>query len=446
MAILTQPKKGRRRLKRKVSASRLPLKARKARSARLRRGKAAGLSRKLRRLKGYRRRRRRQSPAISIPAPAAQLPVLPAGINLVGNGRAESGLGESLRAAARALSRTDIPFGIVDIPESPSRSSDLSWVHREIPEPVYRVNVLHMNADYLKLFQQHNGHVFHNHLNIGVWHWELPDFPNEWCDSFQLVHEVWAPSRFIQNSVAAKSPVPVVYIPHAIEVQYPAELTREHFGLPEGRFLFLSMYDTFSFAQRKNPIAVIEAFKMAFSPDNPHVGLAVKVNNPTADIIPSIQHELDKLRAAIDGWPNIYLINQIMDRPVVNALISLCNSYVSLHRSEGFGLPMAEAMFLGKPTIATYYSANIDYMDSDNSCPVPFRLVPVGEDYGPYKAYQTWADPDLAHAAHYMKRLVEDHHYYQQISVQGAHTIYTRFSPTAIGALIRQRIRELGVM
>lgn len=443
MAILT--KKGRRGLKRRVSASRRPLKARRATG--IRRGKSAGLRRKLRRFKGLNNRRRRQSKAGPNRAlAAAKLPVLPAGINLIGNARAESGLGESLRAAARALAKTDIPYGVVDVPNSPSRTSDLSWAHKEMPEPVYRVNILHMNADYLKMYQLHNGWTFHNHLNIGVWHWELADFPDEWCESFQLVHEIWAPSRFVQSSIAAKSPVPVVYIPHSIEVLYPAELTRQHFGLPEGRFLFLSMYDTFSFAQRKNPIAAIEAFKMAFSPHDPTVGLAVKVNNPTADIIPSIQHEINKMRAAVEGWPNIYLINQIMDRPMVNALISLCQSYVSLHRSEGFGLPMAEAMFLGKPTIATYYSANIDFMDHHNSCPVPFRLIPVGQDYGPYKAYQTWADPDLAYAAHYMKRLVEDHSYYQQISVQGAHTMYTRFSPTAIGGLMRQRIRELGIM
>lgn len=438
MAIRIRPKKRLRYTVRRVRRSRRRAAARPGLTGRSKRG----LYRLVRRRRGtaVRRRIRRRRLIHHQPPP------LPAGINLVGNARAESGIGESLRAGARSLAATDIPFGILDVPNSPSRVMDTSWIHKEMPGPTYRVNVLHMNADFLKLYQPHNGHIFHNHLNIGVWHWELSDFPPEWCDSFSLVHEVWAPSRFIQESIARKSPVPVVHIPHSIEVRYPLELTRSHFGLPQERFLFLSMYDTFSFAERKNPLAVIEAFKLAFGPNDPRVGLVVKVNNPHADIIPSIQHELDKLRAAVEGRTNIFLINQILDRGSVNALISQCHSYVSLHRSEGFGLPLAEAMFLGKPAIATNYSGNVDFMDAHNSCPVNYNLVPVGQDYGPYKAYQVWADPDLAHAAYYMKRLVEDHAWYQMISLQGANTIYSRFSPAAIGSLIRRRMQELGVI
>ncbi|GAA3324572.1 hypothetical protein GCM10020331_052990 [Ectobacillus funiculus] len=97
-----------------------------------------------------------------------------------------------------------------------------------------------------------------------------------------------------------------------------------------------------------------------------------------------------------------------MNREEVNALIQSVDCVISLHRSEGFGLVLAEAMYLGKPIIGTNWSGNTDFMTTENSCPVNYTLVPVGNDYGPYKHHQLWAEPDIEHAAYYMKKIISD--------------------------------------
>ncbi|WP_248927691.1 glycosyltransferase [Paenibacillus hamazuiensis] len=365
------------------------------------------------------------------------------GVNLIGTSRAESGIGESCRLAAKSLQTTNIPYGIKNIAFSPSRTSDDSWAHKEIPEAIYKVNIIHMNADSLQAIDRS---LLEGRYNIGVWHWELPDFPNEWLGAFDLVREVWAPSRFILESVSRKSTVPVLRIPHGIEVYVPEGIGRDFFGLPGGRFLFLSMYDTFSYAQRKNPHGAIEAFQSAFAPDDPGVGLVIKVNNPQSEIVETAAAELHKLRERVAGWSNIFLIEGTLSRAEVNALMNAADCFVSLHRSEGFGLGLAESMYLGKPVIGTNWSGNTDFMNSMNSCTVDYRLVPVGVDYGPYKAYQYWADPDIEHASHYMRRLVQDAAWRELIAGRGQATVRSEFSPQAAGALMAQRLRRMKLL
>src|SRR5262249_9150038 len=124
-------------------------------------------------------------------------------------------------------------------------------------------------------------------------------------------------------------------------------------------------------------------------------------------------------------------------------LESLCDCYVSLHRSEGFGLGLAESMYLGKPVIGTNWSGNTDFMNADNSCPVRYQLVPLESDYGPYKRGQHWAEPDIDHAVWYMQRVVEDAAWRRTIAAQGQKTIWTDFSPKAVGEMYRRRLRVL---
>jgi glycosyltransferase involved in cell wall biosynthesis len=360
---------------------------------------------------------------------------MPNGINLIGFVRTETGIGESSRLAARAVQSANIPFGLLNCPpKNNARTMDLSWAHKETKKALYKVNIFHMNAyDLPSVFQYFGKCVVKGRYNIGYWHWELPDFPDEWCSNYRLVDEVWVPSNFTLDSVSRKSSVPVVRIPHGIEVNIPPGLNRNTFGLPENRFLFLSMFDAISVLDRKNPMAVIEAFKMAFGKDDPSAGLVVKITH-------SYPEAMDLLNRSIQDFHNIHIISEDMERQQVNALIHSTDCAVSLHRAEGFGLLLAEAMYLGKPVIGTNWSGNTDFMNSMNSCTVDYRLVSVGSDHGPYKAYQAWADPDIQHAAYYMKKLVQETEWRNIIAWRGQQTIRNHFSPAIAGEMIKQRL------
>lgn len=382
------------------------------------------------------------------PVPTSSLPatapphLLPAreGINLWGYARAETGVGESCRLAANALQAAGIPFGIVNFEGADgARTSDLSWAHKEMPFPFYDINWFHINAAELpELTPLYGRNVFKASYNIGCWMWELPDFPDEWLDRFQYVDEIWAPSTFVAETIAKKSPVPVVRIPHSIEVKIDEPRSRAYFGLPEQTYLFLTMYDVRSITERKNPQGAVQAFLHAFGPDNAGVGLVVKVNKYNL-----ASNELEELRQLQANCRNLYVIEDTLSRNDVNALHGVIDSFVSLHRSEGFGLGLAEAMCLGKPVIGTNWSAVTDFMNETNACPVDYKLVPLGRDYGPYKAYQQWAEPDIAHASRYMQRLVSDPAYGYAIGAEAEKYIRSFHSPHAVGEMIRRQIERI---
>jgi len=440
-----------------------PLRGKKTRLRRkraaVRRGALRSRRRRWRLAKGRRRtrarrfRRRKKRPVPVAPAPAEELspsePETPEeekgyakGVNIVGFIRAEMGIGESSRLAARALAAAEIPFDILNFPLTSIRMNDRTWEHKEVEEPLYKVNIVHTNADTMRSVHHYFGAgLFENRYNIGYWHWELPEFPDEFCDGFHFVDEVWAPSNFVVESISQKSPVPVIRIPHGVEVNPPGDINRQTFGLPEDRFLFFSMYDTHSYQKRKNPQGAILAFKQAFEPTNADVGLVVKLNH--GHVHPS---DLTEIRKLTKDYPNIYIIDQTMSRGEVDGLLNSIDCFVSLHRSEGFGLGLAEAMYLGKPVIGTYWSGNVDFMNETNACPVGCTMVNVGEDWGPYKGYQIWAEPNLDHAAQYMRELVYNPEYRHSISVNGMQHIREHFSPQAAGNLIRERLSQLGLL
>lgn len=442
------PLRGRRtRLKKRRAAAHKPSRRWRRRWRLLRGGKRF----RRRRLKARRRRLK--------PVPEAKPEVLPDiapvvepqaepepgyanGVNIIGFIRAEMGIGESSRLAARAVSAADIPFGILNFPVTSIRMDDMTWAHKEMKEPQYKVNIIHTNADTLRSVHHHFGaSLFDRRFNIGYWHWELPDFPDEFCDGFHFVSEVWAPSNFVVESIAKKSSVPVVRIPHGVEIHPPGDLGRSSFGLPEGKFLFFSMYDTHSYQRRKNPQGAIHAFKQAFDPQDPSVGLVVKLNHSKAN--PS---DLDEIRSLVKGHSNIYVIDRIMSRKEIDGLLNCTDCFVSLHRSEGFGLGLAEAMYLGKPVIGTYWSGNTDFMNATNSCIVDFSIVGVGGDWGPYKGYQTWAEPDIGHAAHYMREIVYNVDFRNSIATNGMQHVRTHFSPQVVGQMIKERLQQLGLL
>jgi SAM-dependent methyltransferase len=244
---------------------------------------------------------------------------------------------------------------------------------------------------------------------------------------------VWAGSRFVAEALADVSPVPVVRVPPAVEVAEPPPLTRSQLGMPEG-FVFLYLFDYNSVFERKNPLAIIEAFTQAFDAEE---GAAL--------VMKSINHERDpanheRLQAAAAEHPGVHLIEASVPASERDAMVAACDCFVSLHRSEGFGFTLAEAMFLGRPVIATGYSGNLDYMTAANSYLVDYQLVPIGTGKDPYPADGVWAQPDVEHAARLMREVFSDPAAARRRAERGQAELRASHSREAVGCALAQRL------
>ncbi len=324
-----------------------------------------------------------------------------AGINLIGYLHAESGVGEAARASLRALKRSELPFSLIDYRlGNISRMGEVIEGH--VNGALYPINLMQVNADQSKIARDHLGSkLFDGRYTIGYWYWEMPEFPDFLHFAYEQVDEIWVSTEYNRQSIAKYTNKPVHVVPPAIEVLIEKPLTRAELQLPEDCFIFLHMSDALSIPERKNPMGVVTAFGLAFG-DKPDakVKLIIKVSN--LDHQPVLS---EAIFAAMEKEPRIQLIHEYMDRNVLNNLLNNCDCYVSLHRAEGFGLPIAESMYLGKPVIATHWSGNVDFMDKDSSFPVDYTVVELDKDFGPYQKGQVWAEPNLADAAAKMVEL-----------------------------------------
>ena len=366
---------------------------------------------------------------------------LPVGLNLVGFFSTAKGIAEAARSTIKALNTTEINYSIINFESS--IPDDL----KTLPLPTanflnkfaYNTNLIHVNPPEMPLvWQNYSKQNLTGRYTIGVWYWELPDFPADWLFAFNLVDEVWVGSRFIEQSLTKHSTVPVRLIPPCIEVDVDETLNRLFFNLPQDRFLYLCAYDVASTSARKNPQGAIDAYLKAFPNPTNQTGLVIKVNASKNSF-----DQLSTLEEKISHREDIFLINKQLSRTEMNTLIDLTDVYVSLHRAEGFGLIPAEAMYLGKPVIMTNWSGNTDLMTGDNACGVTYQLVPIKDQQGPYPSGGTWAEPDIEHAAFFMKRLMSDKDYYQCISQKASFHIRHNFSPERIGSLIKQRLLDI---
>ncbi len=364
----------------------------------------------------------------------------PFGVNLIGYFKAANGLGEAARSTLKVFQASEILFSVHDFEEEVPINQQFDFPLDEYcNEFRYKINLIHINPlrlPYLWSFLPHN--VLTDRYNIGVWYWELPEFPDVWCDAFDLVDEIWVASEFVRKSIQAKTNKPVIVIPPVIEVNYDKTLSRKDFGLPADAFLFLVAYDVLSIQERKNPEGAIEAFKAAFSPNDQSVGLVIKINNANEN-----NNYLIQLKKELADWTNIFFVDEILPRNIFNSLLKNIDCYVSLHRSEGFGLIPAEAMYLGKPVIMTNWSGNVDFMSKDNCCPVKYELIPIKQKIGVYNKGQFWAEPNLHEAANYMKRLVKVNDYFNKISKNARMTILDLYNEVKIYSIINFRLNQI---
>ncbi|HWT91943.1 MAG TPA: glycosyltransferase, partial [Solirubrobacteraceae bacterium] len=282
------------------------------------------------------------------------------------------------------------------------------------------------------------GPAFDDRRAIGLWWWEVDRLRGRWLRAFDGLDEVWAGSAYVADLLAPVSPVPVLRMPLPVSTPRAADLPRGALGLPDG-FTFGFVFDHASTLGRKNPLGLIEAFSRAFPPGEPgdeHLVLKTLGGDRHPDA-----HA--RVLAAAARHPRVTVIDRHLDVEEKNALIERLDAYVSLHRAEGFGLTIAEAMLLGTPVIATDYGGSRDFVTSFNGWPVDFKLAPVGPGNDPYPADGEWAEPDLEHAAAVLREVAARPEEAARRAERAAAEVAHAHAPARVGALMVQRLRTL---
>jgi glycosyltransferase involved in cell wall biosynthesis len=360
-------------------------------------------------------------------------------MNMFGHFRGEFGVAEASRALVAAARAGGVEVALVSAGTIHATGGDLRLADQIGTDAPHPINVLGVNAnDTVALLDELGPSVTSGRYTIGSWFWELAGFPSAWLPAVDRVDEVWAASGFVRDAVAAVTAKPVRVVRLAVDATPSRPYTRAEFDLPDDAFVFLFTFSFNSYIARKNPAGVIDAFRAAFPAGDRRALLVLKSLN--GDKAP---HLVAALEAQIAADDRIRLVDGAMPRDEVFGLESVCDSYVSLHRSEGFGLGLAESMALGKPVIGTAYSGNLEFMDETTSLLVGHGLVPVGPREYPFPDGQVWAEPDVEEAARHLRRLVDDRAFARALGERARERMQTRFSAAAVGAGIARRLGEI---
>jgi glycosyltransferase involved in cell wall biosynthesis len=344
--------------------------------------------------------RRRILPSVLVPARAVRV-TSPHHVHVVGLLSSSAGIGMSARLCVGALMRSGHAVSTADV-------ADLFGSDR-IPYPASArrfvpggVSIYHLNPPMLLPGMIRAGlGRYYGSFNIGYWAWELESLPPEWVAGLRFVDAVFVPSRFSQAAVQRYTSKPVRVVPHPVAL--PAESDVPPAASPRP-FRVLNVFSFGSSFERKNPIALVDAFRLAFG------------NDPDAQLVLKMSHgarhapDMARLTRAIAGMANVMLIDEVWDAVRLAALMRSADVYASLHRSEGFGLPLAEAMMAGVPVIATNWSGNVDFCAPDCTFPVDCTLVPFSDSHPDYDEVRgaRWAEPSVEHAAQQLRRVRDD--------------------------------------
>jgi len=358
------------------------------------------------------------------------------GVNVVGFFRAEFGQGEAARRIVAGLEMADLPFATITYDRVPHRQ-DHPFEERS-DGAVYPTNILCLNAEHLLQFvERPERELLRGRYSVGVWFWETSRLPSSLRPALDFVDEVWVTSDFVAAAIAAETAKPVLTFPLPVLVPEPPALTRADVGLPEDAYVFLFVYDFFSTLERKNPLGLIEAFTHAFPEPS---GASLYLKSINGDRLPA---DLARVEEAAAGRDDIVIADGYVSGERLTALSALCDCYVSLHRSEGFGLTIAEAMAFGKPAIATGYSGNLAFMDEASSYLVPYTLTSLEQAVGTYPAGTVWADPDLGEAARLLCEVFEHPDQARERGRRGRDAVKTLQSLERAGAFLAERLPEL---
>jgi len=367
--------------------------------------------------------------------------VRPPGVNLIGYLSGEIGLGTSARLLDAALVAAQIPTSV--FPVMLHQGTRTSAAHRDTQQVRHDITLFAVNGSDMQGVSAEFYDVADTNYRIGYWYWETENFPPSQQRGFADVDEVWVATDFVRDAISKHSAVPVrTVMPPLPQKDSDPPPTPAGYGIPtNGRPWFLFVFDYFSGAERKNPWGVIAAFTRAF-PVNSGPMLVIKTINAKHR-----PREAQRLRQLTETRPDIIVIDDYLTAQELSGLYANCTAFISLHRAEGLGLTIAEAMAWGKPVIVSDYSGNLQFTTAANSFLVPCRMVPIPPNIEPYsESGGNWADPDIDIAAQMLQLIVMEPERALAIGKQASSDIATLHNPEVAGkniaaALTAARVR-----
>jgi len=368
---------------------------------------------------------------------------------IVGNPFSPTGRGSTALRFFRAFKAAQYPIPIKDI-YSYGYTIDQN-VATEIDSDLISslsktVNIYHINLDEIEpAFAALNNKLPDGAYNIIYPFWELSKMPAVWVDQLKSFDEVWAPSQFILSTIKSVVSMPVYHMPLPVEVKLDSFLGRQYFGLPYGSYIFLLFFDFRSYIHRKNPQALIDVFdRVCSARPRADIRVVIKVHGEDASLQAKKDFQDFVSRIYISRYKNkIIIIDKLFTENEIRNLLRCSDCFVSLHRSEGYGLGIAEAMYLGKPVIATAYSGNLDFMSDETGFPVDYTLIPVEAGQYPHHEDNVWADANKDQAADYMMQLIDNPTLGQCLGIRASQHIRTHFSHLALGLRYKQRLEQI---
>lgn len=363
------------------------------------------------------------------------------GVLFVGYAEGALGLGQAFRANLAAAEAVDLPFAVYPFRVGiESRLIGEYMPHRYDKTHPYDINVIEVACDQVPaVFRELDSRLLTQSYNILCPYWELSRAPEAWRANLVHIHEIWAPNTFIADAFSHIFDGPIVVMPPAMDNTGGDHPGRAHFDMDEERFYFMFSFDYYSSPFRKNPLGVLRAFQEAFPLGDENVGLVIK-STGAPDHFPDIKAVIyDAMRRD----PRILMFDANMARDEMLGLIRSSDAYVSLHRAEGFGLGMAEAMTFERIVIGTDYSGCTDFLTEETGYPIPYQLRPVEPNEYPWADGQSWAEPDHASAVEVMRHVAADPAEGRRRGKIARERIWSNYGCVPVGQAMRERLEIL---
>lgn len=346
----------------------------------------------------------------------------------------QSGLGTAARAILSALQKAPVDLSLSNYNIGHEAHPRVAFRAPQLMLPINQplpidITIAFHNADSFENFTHNTGTAFLDakRKRVAHWVWELSELPKFWSHHAPSLDEVWTPTEFVREAVMATYSCPVRVVPYPVNITTPAATSfRERFKISTDEFLMCTMFDASSFVDRKNPLPLFKALQELRARGVP-ARVLMKVTHPhlLAEYVKSKNFDLSSVAG-------LSIFSESLDHESVLGLINEADCLVSAHRSEGFGLTVAEALMLGKPVVATDYGGTRDFLTEETGFPVPYKMKAIESDLGPYKAGCSWADIDQEALVTRLLEVASDVAAAHAKGARGRELIATKFSPTAI--------------